>query len=108
MVSGVLVDTTDFKPVDFFQLFFPTSVFQLMSDQSNLYGDELMSNITELSQHSRLHKAVEITPGDMKAYVQTGFECKSCKVPLCPGLCFELYHTVQDFKRAAASQIYGL
>ena len=46
------------------------------------------------------------TPGWKR--VQTGFECKSCKVPLSPGLCFELYHTVQDFKRAAASQIYGL
>lgn len=40
-ISGVLVDTTGFQPVDFYQLFFPDEAYQLMVDQSNLYGEQV-------------------------------------------------------------------
>ncbi|XP_076453590.1 uncharacterized protein LOC143288830 [Babylonia areolata] len=78
--TGVLVSTDNFHPVDFFMLFFPESAFQLMADQSYLYAEELQSDVTELSQHSRMNAAKDITVPEMKAYtalqIAMGLCCK--------------------------------
>ncbi|XP_076467420.1 uncharacterized protein LOC143298491 [Babylonia areolata] len=126
--TSVLVNTDNFRSVDFFMLFLPESAFQLMADQCNLYAEELLSGITELSQHSRLNAARDVTVPEMKAYtvlqIAMGLCCKPeiedywqtywllslpfgtimCKKPLC----FELYHTVEDYRKAAAIKIHGL
>ncbi|XP_076465783.1 uncharacterized protein LOC143297359 [Babylonia areolata] len=101
--TGVLVNTDNFHPVDFFMLFFPESAFQLMADHSNLYAEELLSGITELSQHS-VNAARDIAVPEMKAYtalqITMGLCCKDywqtywllnlpfgtimCKKPMCP------------------------
>ncbi|KAL8599116.1 hypothetical protein ACOMHN_007832 [Nucella lapillus] len=39
---------------------------------------------------------------------QTVYECQQCKIPMCPCLCFELYHTVEDYRKAAGRKIHGL
>lgn len=36
-------------------------------------------------------------PNTKKPRKETVFQCKQCKVALCPTACFELYHTVQNF-----------
>lgn len=36
--SGVLVDTTDFQPVDYFKLFFPDEAFDLIAEETNRYA----------------------------------------------------------------------
>lgn len=46
------------------------------------------------------------TPGWKR--VQTGYYCSSCDLPMCPALCFRLFHTQFDFRQAAARQIYNL
>ncbi|XP_076465604.1 peroxisomal N(1)-acetyl-spermine/spermidine oxidase-like isoform X1 [Babylonia areolata] len=108
ILVGLLVNTDYFHPVDFFMLFFPESAFQLMADQSNPYAEELLSGITELSQHSRLNVAKDVTVPEMKAdtalQIAMGLCCKPenkdywqtywllilpfgtiiCKKPMCP------------------------
>ncbi|XP_076450767.1 uncharacterized protein LOC143286830 [Babylonia areolata] len=130
--TGVLVNTDNFHPVDFFMLFFPESAFHLMADQSNLYAEGLLSGITELSQHSKLNAAKDTSVPEMKTYtalqIAMGLCCKPeiednwwthwllnlpfgtimCRKPMCPTLCFELYHTVEDYRKAAATKIHGL
>ncbi|XP_076446386.1 uncharacterized protein LOC143283878 [Babylonia areolata] len=60
--------------------FLPRITFQLIADQSNLYAEELLSGITELSQYSRLNAAKDITVPEMKAYtalqITMGLCCK--------------------------------
>ncbi|XP_076437448.1 uncharacterized protein LOC143276695 [Babylonia areolata] len=109
---------------------FTESAFQLMADQSNLYAEELLSGITELSRHSWLNAAKDVTVPEMKAYtalqIMMGLCCKPeiedrwwtywllnlpfgtimCKKPMCPTLCFELYHIVEDYRKAAATKIH--
>ena len=40
--------------------------------------------------------------------VQTKFDCMDCNLPMCPTVCFKLYHTCMDFKTAAPRHIFGL
>ncbi|KAL8613104.1 hypothetical protein ACOMHN_035045 [Nucella lapillus] len=69
-------------PVDFFMLFFSASLFQLMVDQSNLYADQLLSGITEMSQYTRLKEAKDnITVPEMKAYVRLQIAMGLCCKP---------------------------
>lgn len=35
---SILVDTNDFKPVDYFSLLFPDEAFDLMSEETNRYA----------------------------------------------------------------------
>eukprot|EP00745_Piridium_sociabile_P004562 TRINITY_DN12743_c0_g1_i2.p1 TRINITY_DN12743_c0_g1~~TRINITY_DN12743_c0_g1_i2.p1 ORF type:complete len:167 (+),score=34.64 TRINITY_DN12743_c0_g1_i2:343-843(+) len=64
---GVLVDTRDFSPVDYFQLFFPDDVFQFLATETNRYAAQFLQG-RALSTHSRFKKWVETDMSEMKAF----------------------------------------
>ena len=71
---GVLVDTTDFQPVNYFQLFFPDSVFTLMSTETNRYAQQFFDSVDRLPPSSRFHKWKPTTPGELKGFVALQIE----------------------------------
>ena len=66
---GILVETTDFQPVDYFQQFFPREAFQLIADQTNLFALQFFDNPAPLSPHSRFNKWEDTSPQEIKANV---------------------------------------
>ena len=80
--TGVLVDTEGFASVNFFKLFFmPDIVFKLMTEQSNLYGEQRLSNITESSAKSIFNEPRHITRAEMQAYVALQIAMGICCKP---------------------------
>lgn len=66
---GILVDTTDYSPVDFFKLFFPNRLFETMVDNTNLYAEQFFQSQSEFSQYSRFRNWVPTTVSEIEAYV---------------------------------------
>ena len=52
----VLVDTSDFKPVDYFKLYFPDTAFDLIAQETNRYAMYFLDNPVDLPPHSRFAK----------------------------------------------------
>lgn len=50
---SILVDTNDFKPVDYFSLFFPDEAFDLMSEETNRYAMQYLDTTADFSENSR-------------------------------------------------------
>lgn len=71
---GILVDTDDFEPIHYFKLFFPDSVFDLMSVETNRYAEQFFDSPTELPTFSRFHKWVPTTATEMKGFVALQIE----------------------------------
>jgi len=66
---GVLIDTTDYQPVDYFKYFFPDQLFDLIVTNTNLYASQFLQNQTDLGTHSRYHKWRETNSNEMQAYI---------------------------------------
>lgn len=77
---GVLVDTSDFTPVDFFKYFFPDEVFDLMKDQSNRYIDEIVES-GGISKFARVGNMNKIDDGEYKAFVALQIAMGLCNKP---------------------------
>ena len=71
---GVLVDTTDFDPHDYFKLFFPDSIFELMSNETNRYAERFFDSPAEFEAHSRFHQWKPTTKDEMKGFVALQIE----------------------------------
>ena len=70
---GVLVDTSDYQPVDYLKLFFPESVFELMANQTNMYAERFFDSPAELSPFSRFSHWQPTTKDELKGYVALPF-----------------------------------
>jgi len=98
---GVLVDTTDFQPLQYFKLFFPDSVFELMSSETNRYADQFFESRAVLSPKSRFRNWKPTTPEEMKGFIalhiEMGLDWRYrvdehwSTRPLSPG-CFAVYY----------------
>ena len=49
--TGVLVVTVDFGPVYYFKLFFPDNLFNLISEQTNLFAEQVFDIPVDCSEH---------------------------------------------------------
>ena len=65
---GVLVDTSDYKPVDYFKLYFPDAAFDLIAQETNRHVMYFLDNPVDLPPHSRFAKRVDTNPQEIKAY----------------------------------------
>ena len=75
------MDTEGYRAVDFFKLSFPDELFILMTDQSNLYGTQFVSNTNPPPPSSIFHNAKEITLEEMQAYVALQISMGLCCKP---------------------------
>ena len=66
---GVLLDTDEYNPVDYFDLFFPNEVYELMATETNRYADQFRAYNPDRGQHSRFNAWEETNISEMKAYV---------------------------------------
>ena len=77
---GVLVDTSNFEPVNYFKLFFPDSIFSLTATQSNQYLDQ-MKELPNLPADSRLQTAEQTSDKEQQAYVALQIAMGLCSKP---------------------------
>ena len=83
---GVLVDTDDYEPLDYFKLFFPDGAFQLLCDQTNQYATQYIDGPVPFPTHSRFRKWEATTVSEMQAYVA---------LQIAMGLCQK--HELEDY-----------
>ena len=78
---GVLVDTADFAPVDYFQLFFPDSLFNLMETETNRYALQQLDSTNDLPLYSRFREWADTCQSELKAYVALIISMGLCSKP---------------------------
>ena len=66
---GVLVNTLNFEPVDYFKLFFPETVFKLMSVETNRYADSFLARSGQLPPYSRFREWKPTTVEEIKGFI---------------------------------------
>ena len=76
--TGVLVDTTDFSPVDYFRLYFPENAFELMVEETNSYALQFLDSTVDLSVGSRFANMKPVTIEEMKSFVALQFAMGLC------------------------------
>lgn len=75
---SILVDTSDFSPLNFFKLYFPDTVFELMAEETNRYATQYFDAPLDLPPHSRLHKWEDTSVDEM---------CAMTAIQITMGLC---------------------
>lgn len=66
---GVLVDTRDYLPVNYFKLFFPETLVETIVQNTNLHAEQFFQSRSEFSQYSRYKNWVPTTKSEMQAYI---------------------------------------
>lgn len=78
---GVLVDTSDFTPLNYFQLFFPDTLFDLMETETNRYALQQLDSTTDLPPHSRFTEWADTCQTELRAYVAMVISMGLCSKP---------------------------
>ncbi|XP_067023688.1 piggyBac transposable element-derived protein 4-like [Acropora muricata] len=66
---GILVDATEFSPVDFFYMFFHDEAFTLISNETNRYASQYLDTPVDLEPSSRFHAWNNTSPNEIRAFV---------------------------------------
>lgn len=66
---GVKVDITDYKPVDFMELFFDGDLLNHLLTQTNLYEEQYLAANPNLTQHSRANFWQPVDTAEMKKFL---------------------------------------
>lgn len=96
---GILVDTSDFKPVDYFSLFFSDEALTLMAEETNRYAMQYLDSTCDFPQSSRLHKWYDTSVEEMKAYLALQIAMGLCQKPSLEDYWGTFWITFTDFKR---------
>lgn len=76
---GVLVDTTNFEPLQYFSLYFPEEAFQLIVDQTNDYAMQFFDNTQDISPRSRFRQMKPTSVMEMKVFVALQYAMGLCQ-----------------------------
>lgn len=96
---SILVDTNDFKPVDYFSLLFPDEAFDLMSEETNRYAMQYLDTTADFSENSHFHYWHDTSSEEMKAYVALQIAMGLCQKPSLEDYWGTYWLTFTDFKR---------
>jgi hypothetical protein len=66
---AILIETTDFEPVDYFHAFFPEDAFKRIAEETNRYADQFFDTPVEFSPPSRFHAWSDTSVDEIKAFV---------------------------------------
>ncbi|XP_068115883.1 piggyBac transposable element-derived protein 4-like [Hyperolius riggenbachi] len=101
--SGLLVDTSNMQPIDFFELFLPESFLQYVCDQSNIYAQQ------RIADHPTCVLASHWTPAttrDLKVFLGLTFDMALSPLPeqqlywtKNPILCIPIYSSRMSRRR---------
>lgn len=79
--SGILIETTDFEPVDYFYSFFPEEAFKLIAEETNRYADQFFDTPVEFPPSSRFHAWSDTSVEEIKAFVALQIAMGLCNKP---------------------------
>lgn len=64
---GILVDANDFKPVDYFSLFFSDEALTLVAKETNRYAMQYLDSTCDFPQNFQFHSWYDTSVEEMKA-----------------------------------------
>ena len=79
--QGILVDTTNFTPVDLFHLFMPEAAFELLSVETNRYALQYFDDPADLPPSSRFLSWTDTSKAEIKAFVALQIAMGLCQKP---------------------------
>ena len=95
--QSVLVDTSDFSPVDFFKLYFPDEAIELISNEANRYAEQFFDAPHDFDSHSRFHKWTDTTFEEISAMLVMKITMGICSKPSLPEYWSGFWLTRTDF-----------
>ena len=95
--QGILVNTTNFTPVDFFYLFMPDAAFELISVETNRYALQYLDDPADLPPSSRLLSWIDTSKTEMKAFVALQIAMGLCQKPTIRSYWNEFWLTYTPF-----------
>ena len=105
---GILVDTSDFKPVDYFKLFFPSEAFNLIANETNRYAAQYLDSHPNLPQNSRFLAWRVTSPDEMQAFVALQIAMGLCEKPTVEDYWSKYWLTFTDFQKVMPRNRYEL
>lgn len=106
--QGILVDTTDVKPVEYFSLFYPDAVFELISEETNRYAFDFFDNPVDLPTSSRYTAWYDTSPEEIKAFTALQIAMGLCQKPTLSDYWSTYWLTFTDFKKVMPRNRYEL
>lgn len=79
--QGILFDSSNFAPVDFFKLFMPDAAFDLIAMETNRYAMQYFDDPTDLPPSSRFLKWKDTSRAEVKAFVALQIAMGLCQKP---------------------------
>ena len=79
--QGILVNTTNFTPVDFLYFFMPDAAFELISVETNRYALQYLDDPADLPSSSRILSWIDTSKTEMKAFVALQIAVGLCQKP---------------------------
>ena len=95
--QGILVDTTNFSPVDFFHLFMPEAAFELISVETNRYALQYFDDPADLPPSSRFLSWTDTSKAEIKAFVALQIAMGLCQKPTIRSYWNEFWLTYTPF-----------
>lgn len=79
--QGILVDTTNFTPVDFFYLFMPEAAFELISVETNRYAMQYLDDTADPPPRSHFLSWIDTSKAEIKAFIALQIAMGLCQKP---------------------------
>ena len=105
---SVLVDTSDYSPVHYFQLYFPDSVFDLMETEVNRFATQRLDTTADMPPSSRFHQWKDTDAVEMKAYVALNIAMGLCNKPSIADYWGTYWLTHTPFKQVMSRNRYQM
>ena len=80
---GILVDATEFSPVNFFYTFFPHEAFTLISNKTNRYASQYLDTPVDFESSSHFHawNDPDTSPNEIRAFIALEIAMGLCQKP---------------------------
>ena len=104
----ILVDTRNFVPVDYFQLFFPDSLLRLIVEETNRYAHQYLEAHPDLPPFSRFRSWHDTNSEEIKAYCGLQIAMGFCRKPEIADYWSTYWLTHTDFGSVMSRNRYEL
>ena len=79
--NGLLVDTTDYDIIQYFEIFWPQQIYQLIAEQTNLYAEQFFDCPVEVPPNSRYRAWKDTNAEEMQAFIALELAMGICNKP---------------------------
>ena len=78
---GILVDATEFSPVNLFYMFFPDEAFTLISNETNRYAGQYLDTPVDFEPSYRFRAWNDTSPNEIRVFVALEIAMGLCQKP---------------------------